>query len=1375
MIRRTLKPAKIAGIAFLVLFVASEFFYFDQGLFGNQAGNTTTIQGPSPSAGTSIYNTTLSSSNEPVKYIATKNVTIAPTASNGTVKLPAISSNSVLYGTNDSLQFQQASFDTNDTIESYSGFNYPFASTGLVSPSAGSAVTGSATNTFSNSPWIINSVSNTVNVTLTYGTNTGAGYAINIASDEALRIDLLNLKVTTNQSAYMNIYVYNFQYPPYGWVLQNSAPIFLNGTLVGGAGFNSPQYELIANHSQALKYLTATTSEVMVCYVITSNSTSNLRFVANFYNYDKITVYSGRELPISSDGWVAMSFDLRGPALVKGFWMWVRSVNLTRSETLFMTIFHGNNSATTLEDVIARGPGTFIDAPVVSAASRIGTTVSFTNYAGDSVHYFNLTTPVYMQAGIYFLVMNSSLPANSQRTRYSVLVLFTQDTNSAADNPEETLTPVPDNQFVAVSNGIHTSWQEYRPFGTSYNTADVSPLMVRVQRELIPTDLNMTINNMSVSDWHANYNLNFSTTNFEWGRGYFNETNLTVQSSSGPSSKYTLQFNWNSTIMASFTFNASLFVMDAYARQPPIAICYLSQSNPLWKLQYNFNKSLYYKNESWTGIDFNFTMPADWGIPINVTYPIGGNHFYSGMLNFTGNHMKDYNVNASYIAQYGGPTPYTLWVQSANCTQGMTTFNRYSADVLYPSRDFQANDTLAAEINAQSAAGTPVLNGHVNLTVLALDGNVLVSKTSSVINSTMKNVTTYNFNDIALYNFTGSEAIGEYLAFGYWFNGSEVGNVYVNIFNLNYSVPQYLAAEEPTQGYDRVYGEINTGVTTAAVPTDIIHVNIENTSVPQAQVCVPVNETFNKVTFVSFNQSNTIYHPNEMISFNVNLTSIDQIFQHEVNVAFEIVDYLHPERVIVNWTLDTPVLLKATGNAGSSEIINITGKFPANATGFNAPVKNTVYLTMVKIFVDGHVITTWNSTRSIAIIASTANGLTNKTNGQVIAVKADTGLTGKLFSQLFYRVNETLFNDTNTFLMFVESSYGVTMTTTPVVKLTNRIGTSVINVTAVPTEGNYMTAGNTFVLNGTLVFENGSIVNNTAIPVHVWINDTNVPMTTWLPLNQTDNASNTVAVTDGNFTGTFLIPAFANRTDTINFTWDSGTNAILNANTTVVLNLTEYVTNCTIQMLSSIPGHFVVNTGAQVNFYYFRVTNIGNTTLVFGSKPQLNFTATLGDWINGGLTMFAPNQTFTFGEFLTAPSRVILRAVNMTLAVNITVYALQSKLNETLSATFNVKVQAPDLGMIFAQGWYVFFFIILTVLAIAAIILVRNTVRLSRKPVAGTLAKEQAVGAKGKELPYEIKKGSELGKEDKKYRSIDDIMKEVKGEEPEKENGDRDA
>nr|MDO8116371.1 hypothetical protein [Candidatus Sigynarchaeota archaeon] len=1339
MSRHRIRKAMLAGIVLVTLILTSQWLSSES---FNKASNSNDNQGGfnhgaiSSSAANEIVQ--LTGTNQVVRYIAQNgtavNVGNTPAANNLT--LPATTAPAtVLDATNTSLKFDMNPFTSNHTIEKDSGYAYPHRSTGTtwLNTSAsrmpyalqmGNAAPGSYKYLNLeplNVPWVINSSTNNVTVNLEYP---GIGV---ISGNQSIRIDML-LKMAFNTSVEMNVWVYDNRYGQ-GWVQANTAPFIYKGDL--SLTPFTQTIDIPDFHAQALRILNP-------CINMSLRFSASSPFKALLYQA-KAKLYQAHEIEIHADKWVALSFDLRGNAWVSGFLMHVRSFKPTSAENLQMAVFRTNNSAITLNQITATTTTPLYHRPDLGQLVA-GTSRTFTNYAQDKIAWFNFTAPVYMTTGNYFVVLNSTVPAGQ---RYSIVVLPWEDTTGAIPRQPEV-----NGHTVVTSTNDGSSWALYTvTVSSSPHVVDGAPFKVGVRRGLIPSDVDLKINATTVGNWHMSTSIPFSSTNYEWGRGNWSVTSLNARTTT---STLTLPITWNQTILASFTYNASSRML-IYAEDPGASLLKLSRDAPLWKVSYQFNKTNY---AGWNGLYFNFTFPNDWSV-LNVTYPDGANYYRSEYLSSIPGSRTMYPVNRTSI---NGLDPglqqltYVSWFNSPNYTKSVNTYLRYNATNFYNTAHFANGDNMSARVSVQTASGMVVLNGQVNLTLFYPSGSQVTTVTSSVINSTVGFVTKYNFDDASLHTFAGT-AVGRHLARVFWFNGSEAGIYFHDVFKVNYTVIDYQVDELLPEGLNQVSGSFISGAN-ESIPTNIVHVSIDKDDV--VPVGIVVNKTIGDIIFAEFNQTQTVFNPNENISFFVKLKSTSFGLTHQVWTNVQIVQAFQPDRIIMNLST-SPVVFNSSGYSNSERTLALSGTFPTLlGPGINAPLRNSLFMTRVMIYVDGYLAMTWMSNENELY----AVRMENATDGKVLATKIIRNYTGTSFSQLFKRANETVYNQETLFMMLLESSGGVTLPYVLTRTFTNSMTSVIKEMTAEPIAGDVLTINNSVVLSGKLFLEDGKVVNGTTVQVSRWNG------TAWAPyyvIGSTTN--NSLPTSNGTFSGTFRLPLAYNRTMTVRFTW-AGNLTVDPTTSFLVVNITKYDPGFKIEVRAS---SIVVVGGSYRNFYTFIVNNTGNTTLMFDKEASVSsehITGEIASWINEGLLDIAPGEGFTFTLVLTAENPGISRVLSASFTIELHAFSIETKEELNVAQEFTASVKPPDLGDQLASVWYLGYFSVIGLLVILALFLYKHvSAQAKRLTGAGTLGKDKAI-AKGPEIPYTIKKGAEIAKPEgeKKYKSIDEAMAEVKGQ-----------
>ncbi|MHA1680644.1 MAG: hypothetical protein ACTSUE_06520, partial [Promethearchaeota archaeon] len=1198
-------------------------------------------------------------------------------------------------------------------------------------------------------PWIINSGGGN-QVSLRFSLDLE-----NISFPNSLRIDLkLEMEFSENVSFTVE---FLDQRNGNGWVQGN------------GSGIT---YEEDVNHDVILSFINKNSQFIndvvnvtakVLNFTITATSTVPFSMKLN-----ELTVksYNSRTIEITADNWVGLSFDLRGNATVKGVWLWIRSLNLSSSENLILEVFQSNDTGLQIgvdtgnpDGIRTTGLAGPLQIPVLGSPVS-GSQITISDYTEDGEAYFDFPSDLSLSVGNYYLVLRSDLNKtleNITTSRYSLLVLPWNDDVSegsvfdADDDPK-----VNDHTFVKSGDSGSTWVLAESSSGYEF---DAAPFKVELNRRLIPSDLDMAVamtdENVSITDVAMLVDEPISNNNYEWGIGSWNPVDQEYPSSGA---NYELELLWNATTMADFTYNASMDLL-VYSEESITSSCSLDQDKlPAWKLEFTFNRSLH---ASWTGIRFNFTYPGDWN-EVNLTYPDNVDYFDSSNVSFYNSYMKDYSVTEqSILALDDGieEGTYTFNLESPNYIEGVQTYLNYNDTHYYQSSSFMDGDNMSARIHVQDSSGMVVLNGHVNLTLFRPAETELFTISEGVINNTLNFTTSYHFSDANLHHFTGADASGTYKARGFWFNGSEAGIDVKDVFKLDYNVDEFSIIEDFDRGTNIIQGHFTTGLIDG-IGTNIEIVSINNTKTPVNLTMELVSDNF---VFFGFNQSETIFNPGELIEFSLNISSNDYIFTHNIDANIEVYQYNVPDRVVMNLTMANPVELAPFQQPGFNPILNLSGNFPIGDIGYNAPVRNTLYGVRVKLYLDGTLKEIWSDPRTLSIKVDDSS-----LDGTLLATKVELNRTGQTFSTEFNRVDETIFNSPTPYLMFLESVDGVTMETNYSKYYTNNISSTFTNVSFAAVEGDILAINNNVNISGMLMLENGtSAPNNTA--VHSWI-DVN---DTWVPFNHTGN-NNTIIVENGNFSAIFTLPAYHETSFNVKINWTSSIGDVLDGNVEIEINATLYEASYDIQEMSGEIEIF----GNVKNFFTFRITNTGNTTLAFSKEPSVSGDLVffrVSAWINEDLLNVAPGESFTVELMITTPDLGLGEKIETNFSIQLEAYSIETKENFDQSTIFNATIKSVSLIARMGTIWYVFFIIIMVALVYLAFVYVRKAKKVIVKPVKeGALAKRKRELSELEEKPLIVKKGSDLVKEKDKtdakgYRDIDEVIDEMSNKKEDKE------
>ncbi|MHA1370215.1 MAG: hypothetical protein ACTSRA_10930 [Promethearchaeota archaeon] len=1228
----------------------------------------------------------LSGSVQYVKYFANRSVQVNNTPATSNLTISAISLDSVLTSANATFRFDKAEFETNYTIEDNSGFDLPFNRTGTLEPNETGIIIGQENASFpvSNlnnvSYWEISSENvsgmNWVNLTFTFNSS--------ITYPNSIRHDYL-ISAYFNASVSLNIYVYDF-HNGNGYVKQNKAPINFNAT----TWYDDFDLSFVDNHSQSLN---DSLSTQFINITLSFNSTES--FHARLKNVTA-EIFAAREVEISKDNWVGLSFDLRGNANVSGVWLWIRTLNLSSNEDLNFTLMYADNSSITpngiketLDHPLNQRPnGTIITSFIVPS----------TNYTNDSLSYFRFPTQQYLKTGNYFLIINST----GNQSRYSVLVIPWYDGYGSTD-PENADDPdaTEDHTFV-VSTNNGSSWEKYMVNIEKYSLneeVDAAPFLVQLSRELIPSDLNMSIGNVSLVDYSMDPDGFYNESNFEWGRGTWNPVNQSYGVVNG--TDYILEFRWNTSIQANFSYNATCNI-SVYSSENSTSICTLQVDNePRWTLLFNFS------HERHTG----------W--------------FSAGRVYELNETHKEYMVSEEDINTLDNDTQngiYKFIFESPNYIKSIQTYlNFKNGEFLIPSSDFMDGDRMSVSIFVNASEAKPVYNGEVNF-ILFNENDIAIPSigSSSVINNTQNFTTEYRFNNSILYHFTSSNASGNYKGRGYWFNGSEAGILDVDVYKIDYQVTEIQTQDLLDENKTQIFGTYETGIG-SAINTTITHASLNKYN----KIPLTLNASYNFSAFIlnEFYQSETVFNPDENLTVTINVSSLElSALTHQFEACVEIYQHQNPDRVLMNMTMPTSMTLNYSGGTNSTLIINFTQSIPNGYEGYNAPVRNALFQARVKFFLDGHYYGQWTDESTFSILV---NKSSVDLDGTLISVKINPNKTGSTFSQKFDRANETLLGQETLYFVLLESEDGVTLPTPVYVSTTNQMMSDFENVSIIPLQNQILAVNNEINITGSLVLENGTLYpNDTIVTVDVNINNT------WEPLNTTTTGNNLISVTGGEFNTTFKLPSTYMKILQIKLEWNGVQGQINGTSTIINATMINMLANLSITSEAQKIEIF----GDKKNFYLFKVENTGNTTLVFNSTPVLSsetlslitFEPTvLTQWIPGQAKELKPGECFFFELNLLTPEPGIGKSIEGNFSITIVPYSIETKECVQFIETFDATAKSVNLVNRLATVWYLLYFFVLFVLFIITLSFLSRIKKMATKPVEeGALAKEKGEAVK---------------------------------------------
>ncbi|HMF32446.1 MAG TPA: hypothetical protein VKK79_13575, partial [Candidatus Lokiarchaeia archaeon] len=320
----------------------------------------------------------------------------------------------------------------------------------------------------------------------------------------------------------------------------------------------------------------------------------------NFTLYDvNATVKVGKEVEVSDQNWVALEFDLLGNATkVNGFQVLMRTINAPGNVLLNANLYRANTTTiysrdnTFLVNTMISQP--VFSTPLATYQSQIGNTF-------NGLVTINFTSPATLNVGNYFIVLNTT--AGGAGIFHLLTMPYRAEHNHETFN---SLPPLPPDfplytdidpkeeiRHVLLNSSATGNWgPEYLdPSGSIYQLS-AAPFAINVTRAWVPTDVNLTIQNVAVASVQfPNYlTVDGNPVNI-WGNGSWSADFPTPITPTGWD--YSVPLSWDQTMTTNLWFNVSYNAI-AYASQYNTTFFNVTAGQvPNWFINYTINANTY--------------------------------------------------------------------------------------------------------------------------------------------------------------------------------------------------------------------------------------------------------------------------------------------------------------------------------------------------------------------------------------------------------------------------------------------------------------------------------------------------------------------------------------------------------------------------------------------------------------------------------------------------------------------------------------------------------------------------------------------------------------------------------------------------------------
>ncbi len=731
------------------------------------------------------------------------------------------------------------------------------------------------------------------------------------------------------------------------------------------------------------------------------------------------------DLPITSESYVALEFDLRGEGTtINGFNAWIRTLNRTMASgvKLNISLYRSNNS-------IVRDSDGLQKTMISPDYSQYLGSILIDSFKGDGITYFDLSSinAVNLGIGNYFIVINSS----SSDLIYS-LVTIPSDASIGDGKLEQQLKRT-------TNNGV--TWTNAKKLiettSTPYTSTqlDASSFELNVTRGYMPSDFNgeLRIQNLTLVDQRIDvYPYNESNVNImEWGSGRWLH-DLTDYIEADRFNTLFVNFTGYITLTKGLLFNVT-YLAKIYRYENVTALFKIYYNDiPLWTLNDTLDPNQYYPN--WNFTEYWFIFPNYW-TPLNLTTPnpldgdvldqIGSASELSDDPLFNKLILTTALINVS-MPVYNGS--YVLNLTSYNSINQMHSFINFEG-ILWETEGFMYGDNVSLSVYIQDEFGIAPDGGSVNATLFYPNNTrvptaELFSNNGVLIDSLLK----YDFSNNTIINITTSIPIlGRYQIGFFWTNGTAIGCKKVFIQINDYEVDLTGATFYPEVGSNVLEGNFITRIlnkysilmatvneTTGTNRPD--YYTISNLSINQLFSYELGSLDFD-VSLNSFRQNESILNPGEEITFKILLQNRDDITDLNVRIKVQLLSLANDQWIIAENSSDT-VLLKYFGNNQDSIMYNLSMMMPQydpatkSWKGVNCPMRLGGVKTRVLIYIEGKNVGYFDSPQYSLITLADEHDF----EGEIISTKTSFNTSSNTITKVFER-DECLYSPKKTYFI----------------------------------------------------------------------------------------------------------------------------------------------------------------------------------------------------------------------------------------------------------------------------------------------------------------------------------------------------------------------
>jgi hypothetical protein len=981
-----------------------------------------------------------------------------------------------------------------------------------------------------------------------------------------------NLKIGLNCDVLVNASLYESGSSTWGLVLENFK-------LNSSGAIDSPSSNTLYLRNENNRYINSTLNYT-ISLSFYNNSITN--YIVRFYRVE-ISGAKGFELPILNSQYAALEFDTKGHTIIHGFYVWIRSTNVTNPGNLTLSLVNS-----TLSSSIPRS--SLLDKTLpIKATPKINESYydkTINNFASDRPIWIDFDADVELEIGNYFIVLRSN---NTWDIKHLSLVVLPDTQAGSFGYDNDPVSPRVDHLLLQNSTGL---WKYVDLDPIVGPICDAAPFSLNLTRAWNPTELNLSlqIDNAYYSISGAfNYNYSIDTSGkygtFWWGLGTINHswtfTELGIQAKY---MNFSIPLSWRTDLVPNLNFTLNYFARKYVIENATTIYNLKIDEKPTWNSTFNLVKAkygnwnisgiIYYYSNQWVLID---SYDAN---------DFSARNFFQNLTFGTQNSTVLY---AGLIKEYGDnyfiDGAYTFISESPNYITKNRLYLKFK-DNIWETSGFMPGDEITSRIGIKSPTGAFVNSGFVNISFYS-PANALLN--SSVDNDVDLNTDAswYEFSRFNLLNTTNLTE-GNYSVTAFWSNGEQAGIIawtfYIGQFNTQTPI---------------ISTPANMNITQFQGLIDIAKTNLENydlylystraltqTDYDELAGNYLVNNSYDLdlgygIRLVKFAQNETIFNAGQKVSFKIEVKNTNNFMNFNVSVVVNIISTINSKWVIANASSVSKIIEFSGVQSGNDTIgYDVELDIPDQLTGgVNSPIRHAPMQIKIDVKINDLIISNQIFNEKYLYIENSSY------HGTTMRFMHLADRFGRPYIANIEREYMNLPGMTN-FYIQATNRYGQSISSDRLFVYDDSIRTRIENFTADPN----INVNKTSILNfsGYVINELNKPVANIPISFSAWNKTGDGELA--MQLNSGGNILSTNI--NGYFTGLIAMNQFEENQFFIKASWDGNLSARINGfsqNISVLLNSFESDMN-----IEFVKSKLVVNG---INLISITLINSGNSTM----------------------------------------------------------------------------------------------------------------------------------------------------------------------------------